>query len=185
MKQLFKSLSFRPKRLFRTKKPSSNSSTVSRHRDYHRDAVTDAVFKFDVVSAFRLIDRDNNGKIDRYELKSLFNKSLSDEELGEMIDEIDVDGDGCITLDELQTVGSLFESTAREEEDELRAAFDFFDFDHDGRISADELYLGFRKIGDERCTLEDCRRMIEEVDVNKDGIVCFGDFSRMMEVVPA
>ncbi|KAK9664419.1 hypothetical protein RND81_14G040300 [Saponaria officinalis] len=101
-----------------------------------------------------------------------------------MINEIDIDGDGCISLDELQAVGSIFESTAHEEEVELRAAFNFFDTDHDGKISAVELYDGFRKLGDERCTLDDCRRMIEGVDVNKDGFVCFHDFSRMMDVIP-
>ncbi|XP_074318408.1 putative calcium-binding protein CML36 [Silene latifolia] len=183
MKQFFKSI--KPNRLFRSKKsslksppqsnsPSSSSSSSSSSSD----------FKFDVVSAFKLLDRDNNGKIDRYELNSVFNSTLSDDELREMIMEVDIDGDGFVTLDELQAVGSIFESTVHEEEDELRAAFEFFDFNSDGGISAEELFLGFQKIGDDRCTLEDCRRMIEEVDANKDGFVCFHEFSRMMNVVP-
>ncbi|XP_074276786.1 calmodulin-like protein 3 [Silene latifolia] len=183
-----------------TTSSSTSSSTSSTTRRRTRDTRSDdggsqspspppiltptlPQFKFDVVSAFHMIDRDGDGKIDRYELKHLFNKSLTDEELGEMIKEIDRDGDGCISLDELQAVGSIFESTAHEE-DELRAAFEFFDTNHDGRISASELYQGFVKLGDGRCTLEDCRRMIEEVDVNKDGFVCFQDFSRMMDFIP-
>ncbi|MGV7467979.1 EF-hand domain-containing protein, partial [Mycobacterium kansasii] len=130
---------------------------------------TTASFKFDVVSAFNLLDRDGDGKIDRHELKHLFTKSLTDSELEAMIREIDRDGDGCISLDELQAVGSVFESAAREEEEvELRAAFEFFDTDNDGKISAVELYEGMIKLGDERCSLDDCRRMIEGVDVNKD-----------------
>lgn len=50
----------------------------------------------------------------------------------------------------------------------------------DGKISPEELYAGFVALGDQWCTLEECRRMIEGVDKNKDGFVCFQDFSRMM-----
>ncbi|KAL7188005.1 hypothetical protein ACSBR1_037946 [Camellia fascicularis] len=63
----------------------------------------------------------------------------------------------------------------------LREAFDFFDSDHDGWITAEELHAVFAAIGDEQCTLEDCRRMISGVDKNMDGFVCFRDFARMME----
>jgi len=66
--------------------------------------------------------------------------------------------------------------------EELKEAFAVFDTDRDGRISAEELLRVFRAIGDERCTLEECRRMIEGVDRNGDGFVCFEDFSRMMEL---
>lgn len=66
--------------------------------------------------------------------------------------------------------------------DELVEAFAVFDTDRDGRISAEELLRVFQAIGDELCTLEECRRMIESVDRNGDGFVCFEDFSRMMEL---
>ncbi|KAL9237931.1 hypothetical protein vseg_012423 [Gypsophila vaccaria] len=164
---------------------TTTATTTSTTSSSSSSSSSSAAFKFDVVSAFKLLDRDGDGKIDRHELKHLFTKSLSDIELEEMIRELDVDGDGCISLDELQAVGSVFDSTAREEEEaELRAAFEFFDTDHDGLISAVELYDGFIKLGDDRCTLEECRRMIQGVDVNKDGFVCFHDFSRMMDVIP-
>jgi hypothetical protein len=67
-------------------------------------------------------------------------------------------------------------------EEELREAFEVFDTDRDGRISAEELLRVFRAIGDERCTLEECRRMIAGVDKNRDGFVCFEEFSVMMEL---
>lgn len=64
---------------------------------------------------------------------------------------------------------------------ELRNTFEIFDANHDGRITAEELFSVFTTMGDERCTLEDCRRMIAGVDKNGDGFVCFDDFARMME----
>ncbi|MFS7902382.1 putative EF-hand domain pair protein CML [Helianthus anomalus] len=47
-------------------------------------------------------------------------------------------------------------------------------------ITADDLLAVFQAIGDERCTLEDCKRMISSLDVNEDGVLCFVDFARMM-----
>ena len=65
-------------------------------------------------------------------------------------------------------------------DEELRETFEVFDTDGDGKITAEELMRVLAAIGDERCTLEDCGRMIAEVDKNGDGEVCFEDFSRLM-----
>lgn len=98
-----------------------------------------------------------------------------------MIGDIDADNDGCISLEELQKVGSVFESPADGEE-ELREVFNVFDADHDGKITAEELHEVLSALGDARCTLADCRRMIAGVDKNGDGFVCFEDFTRMMDL---
>jgi calcium-binding protein CML len=118
-----------------------------------------------------------HGVVTRKELEALLSRlgvePPSEEELTMMLREVGGDGEGCISLEALLSrVGSACDS-------ELREAFDFFDADHDGRISAEELLGVFRAIGD-RCTLEDCRRMIAGVDKNGDGFVCFEDFSQMM-----
>ena len=64
---------------------------------------------------------------------------------------------------------------------ELREAFAVFDADGDGKISAEELLGVFVTLGDDGCTLEDCRCMIQGVDTDGDGFVCFDDFARMMD----
>ncbi|KAM3339512.1 calcium-binding protein CML37-like isoform X1 [Capsicum galapagoense] len=93
---------------------------------------------------------------------------LSDEEVlmflneGLVDIEVDIDGDNISS-------------------EELRGTFDFFDVDHDGKITAEELFNVFTTIGDDKCTLEDCKRMIKSVDKNGDGFVCFEDFCIMME----
>lgn len=144
-------------------------------------------FRFDYVQAFKMIDRNGDGKITVTELEPIIRRlcgqtaNVTEEEVAAMIGEIDRDGDGCISLDELQTVGSVFESTVSGEE-ELRETFEIFDVDHDGKITAEELHSVFVALGDERCTLADCKRMIASVDKNGDGFVCFEDFTRMMDL---
>lgn len=130
--------------------------------------------------AFKLIDRDNDGIVSRNELVALLSRLGSQEEVATMLSEVDRDGDGCISVEALMNqIGSAYEPAG---DDELRVAFEFFDTDQDGKITAEELFGVYKAIGDERCTLEDCRRMIAEVDKNGDGFVCFEDFHRMMEL---
>ncbi|KAF4373614.1 hypothetical protein CsatB_016173 [Cannabis sativa] len=134
--------------------------------------------------AFKLIDRDNDGIVSRKELEALLLRlsgcdGASEEVVATMLSEVDCDGDGSISVEALMSrVGPV----ACEPESELQEVFNFFDTDRDGKISAEELLSFFVTIGDERCTLDDCRRMIDGVDKNGDGFVCFEDFSRMMDL---
>lgn len=185
--------------------PSSSSSAIKkRHKSANRPGTPTSVLPptlsseisadewseisaevyFEIEQAFKMIDRDGDGKITREELEALLLKvgaePPSREELSMLLSEVDRNGDGCISLQEFGAISSAFGPPACDSE--LRDAFDFFDTDHDGRITAVELHNVFGKIGDGRCTLEDCGRMISGVDKNGDGFVCFEDFSRMMEL---
>ncbi|XP_042516663.1 probable calcium-binding protein CML36 [Macadamia integrifolia] len=137
---------------------------------------------FELVQSFKLIDKDGDGKITRHELEEMLTRlglePESEEELAMMLMDVDRDGDGCVSLEEFGALSSAFGPACGSE---LRDAFDFFDANRDGKISAEELLKGFLAIGDDRCTLEDCKRMIDGVDTDGDGFVCFEDFSRMME----
>ncbi|CAN6357568.1 unnamed protein product [Urochloa humidicola] len=74
----------------------------------------------------------------------------------------------------------IIATTAATDEGELKETFAVFDADGDGRISAEELLAVLASLGDDRCSVEDCRRMIGGVDVDGDGFVCFNEFARMM-----
>ncbi|KAI5318067.1 hypothetical protein L3X38_037775 [Prunus dulcis] len=140
--------------------------------------------QLDMAQAFKLIDRDNDGVVSIKELEALLSRLGADppsqEEVMLMLSEVDREGNGSISLEALlNRVGPVCGPAA---DSELRDAFEVFDSDHDGKISAEELLNVFTAIGDDRCTLEDCRRMIAGVDKNGDGFVCFEDFARMMEL---
>ncbi|XP_011867224.1 PREDICTED: caltractin-like [Vollenhovia emeryi] len=61
----------------------------------------------DIIRAFRLFDDDKTGKISLKNLKRVaieLGEDLTDEELLDMIDQADKDGDGQISLDEFVTI---------------------------------------------------------------------------------
>ncbi|KAB7503159.1 Calmodulin [Armadillidium nasatum] len=80
--------------------------------------------------AFRFFDKDGDGSIDKQELGRVM-RSLgqfaTEEELREMLDEIDIDGDGTFSFNEFVdivcNVGRPTERSVEDEEKELRDAF--------------------------------------------------------------
>ncbi|CAN6380496.1 unnamed protein product [Urochloa humidicola] len=95
----------------------------------------------------------------------------SEEELAEMLAD---PAEAGLVLEEIMA------TAATDDEGELKETFKVFDADGDGRISAEELMAVLAALGDDRCSVEDCRRMIGGVDVDGDGFVCFNEFTRMM-----
>ncbi|KAI3412516.1 uncharacterized protein J3R85_017212 [Psidium guajava] len=138
----------------------------------------------ELARAFGLIDRDGDGIISRKELEALLSRLGSRDEVSVMLSEVGCHGEGedaTVSIEELLSrVGSACGPAC--DDAELRETFEFFDADHDGRITAEELLQVFTALGDDRCTIEECKRMIAEVDKNGDGFVCFEDFAQMMEL---
>lgn len=62
---------------------------------------------------------------------------------------------------------------------ELQEAFEAFDKDGDGTINVTELQAMMEKLGD-KLTAEEAQQLIEEVDLDKDGVVSFHEFLVMM-----
>ena len=131
-----------------------------------------------------MFDRNGDGKITKKELNdSLENLGIfiPDKELTQMIETIDVDGDGCVDIDEF---GELYQSLMddKDEEEDMREAFKVFDQNGDGFITVDELRSVLASLGlKQGRTLEDCKRMIMNVDVDGDGMVDYKEFKKMMK----
>ncbi|KAK4361577.1 hypothetical protein RND71_020529 [Anisodus tanguticus] len=132
---------------------------------------------------FQIFDRNGDGRITKKELNdSLENMGIfiPDLELTHMIEKIDVNGDGCVDIDEF---GSLYQSIMdeRDEEEYMREAFNVFDQNSDGFISVDELKSVLCSLGlKQGRTIEDCKQMINKVDIDGDGMVNFAEFKQMM-----
>ncbi|MFS8018430.1 putative EF-hand domain pair protein CML [Helianthus anomalus] len=95
--------------------------------------------------------------------------------------EIDTVGNGVINLNEFMEFqrrgcsGSDRDAANKE----LREAFDLYDQDKNGKISVVELHSVLKSLG-EKCSLNDCCKMIESVDVDGDGCMNFKEFKKMM-----
>jgi len=133
---------------------------------------------------FQMFDRNGDGRITKKELTdSLENLGIfiPDKELSQMIEKIDVNGDGCVDLDEF---GELYQSIMNEkdEEEDMREAFNVFDQNGDGFITVEELRVVLSSLGlKQGRTVEECKRMIMKVDVDGDGMVNYKEFKQMMK----
>ncbi|KAH8484282.1 hypothetical protein H0E87_028652 [Populus deltoides] len=159
-----------------TKKPSSLLPSPS--------FVLARMDQAELKRVFQMFDRNGDGKITKKELNdSLENLGIfiPDKELTQMIETIDVNGDGCVDIDEF---GELYQSLMddKDEEEDMREAFKVFDQNGDGFITVDELRSVLASLGlKQGRTLEDCKRMIMKVDVDGDGMVDYKEFKKMMK----
>ncbi|KAJ2310779.1 hypothetical protein IWW54_003007 [Coemansia sp. RSA 2705] len=132
--------------------------------------------------AFAIFDTDNNGEISREELGVLM-RSLShnptEEEITDMINEVDENGDGKIDFSEFIAMMARQPMSAEGPESEIMEAFRVFDKNGDGVISAQELRHVMTSLG-EKLTDAEIEEMIREADVDGDGQINYEEFAKMM-----
>ncbi|KAG6629491.1 calmodulin-2/4-like isoform X1 [Carya illinoinensis] len=131
--------------------------------------------------AFKLFDKDGNGRITTGELGSVMRslgQNPTEAELVEMIKEVDADGSGTVDSSEFL---KLMEKKMMDSnfEEELRKAFDVFDNDQNGFITAAELRHVKANLGD-KLTDEDVNEIILEADADGDKQINFDEFARVM-----
>lgn len=152
----------------------------------------DGVVK-DLVEAFKMFDRNGDGKISSVELGTVLRslgESLTEAELEQMIKVVDADGDGEIDLQEFVNlhsdserggvVSEIVSGQGGDVREALQSAFEVFDSDKDGFISAPELHRVLSGLGDDQLSIEDCRYMIRCVDKDGDELVDFKEFEKLM-----
>ena len=131
--------------------------------------------------AFALFDKDGDGTITTKELGTVMRslgQNPTEAELQDMINEVDVDGNGTIDFPEfLSLMARKMKETDTEEE--LMEAFRVFDRDGNGFISAHELRHVMTNLG-EKLTNEEVDERIKEADLDGDGEINYEEFVRMM-----
>jgi len=131
--------------------------------------------------AFRLFDKDGDGKITAKELGIVMrglDQNPTETELSDMINEVDTDGNGMIDFQEFVVMMQKKKSSMNKG-DELREAFKMFDKDGNGYISGEELRSVMKSLGEHLTEIE-IKQMIQEADKDGDGMVNYEEFLSMM-----
>ena len=147
---------------------------------YEEEYITDEQRK-DLQDIFDQFDKDKDGKISAKELKNAMvsmGQTPSDEEINEMMREVDLNQDGKIDFDEFMYLMTK-SSSDTQTEDEVINAFRVFDKEGNGLISSAELKHIMMTIGD-KMTEEEADEMVNEADIDEDGMINYEEFVRMM-----
>jgi len=102
----------------------------------------------------------------------------SEAEIQDMVNQVDKDGTGSIDFPEFLMMMSL-KADAENAEDEIREAFQVFDGDGNGFINRQELAVVMGNMG-ESLTPAEIQGMIDEADVDGDGLINYEEFYNMM-----
>ncbi|KAL1691133.1 hypothetical protein GGG16DRAFT_54266 [Schizophyllum commune] len=138
----------------------------------------------EVKDAFESFDRDGNGMITVDELRGVMhslNRRPTDEQIMEMIDKVDVDGDGRVNFREfLMLMGAdasffrpddmVVDGAPSAAEKEIKEIFRSFDKNGDGTVSVNELKEILESFGT-RLSQGQAEAMINAADTNGDGVV--------------
>lgn len=111
-------------------------------------------------------------------LKAL-GQNPSKNELSDMINEVDVDGNGTVEFAEfvILMTNKVKEMT---KEEEISEAFNVLDKEKDNHISVKELKYFMRKVAHIKLSSEEAEAMIEFADSDEDGLVSFDDFLQVV-----
>jgi calcium-dependent protein kinase len=131
---------------------------------------------------FKELDESGDGRLSLEELKrgykKYFSDSLSEAEFENLVVTLDQDNSGFIEYEEFLRATVNTESILTERN--LKMAFDFFDKDGSGKLSADEIKAVLGVLNNDNQGMEMVHKMIEEVDTNGDGEVCYEEFKCLM-----
>merc|ERR1711944_265670 len=130
--------------------------------------------------AFKLFDADGDGMISADELKTLISKvggEMADAEAKALIHAADKDGNQGIDFGEF---AQLWQALHGDDEGKIRAEFGKLDTDNSGYITRDEMVavISSEFQGDK---MEEAKKAIEKLDVDKDGRVSYPEFILVMK----
>jgi solute carrier family 25 (mitochondrial phosphate transporter), member 23/24/25/41 len=143
----------------------------------HKPVINDKKEK-EITEIFYKHDLDKSGTIDTNELTHAFKVlklNVSQSDIKNLMEEIDVDGNGKLDLDEFKLMFC---------EGRLRSVFNQFDLDKSGYIIDKELQIVMKNL-DYNLNARSIRRLLNKVDTNRDGKVSFDEFKEFFRLVPA
>jgi Ca2+-binding EF-hand superfamily protein len=136
--------------------------------------------------AFEMFDTDQDGAITFQDLSKIFillGITITEQELLDMINEVDINRDDIIEYDEYISLiaRKIRDSDLQEEQQE---AFKIFDRDRDGKISLEELKFVMTIISknllNKDITDEEVMHMFSLADKDQDGFLSYEEFDNII-----
>ncbi|XP_034673208.1 putative calcium-binding protein CML19 [Vitis riparia] len=159
-----------------------------------RERSTSASFRFQILchkmkrdvqfeQVFNQFDEDHDGKLSPSELTrcvGLIGGELPLKEAEAVVQQLDSDGDGLLSLEDFIRLMEGEGGEGEEEKmNELREAFGMYDMDGCGFITPKSLKRMLSRLGQKK-SVDECRVMINQFDLNGDGVLSFDEFKVMM-----
>ena len=135
----------------------------------------------DLERQFKEWDTNGDGDLSRDEIIQGYKKTygkVDENEIDNMINSIDLDGNGVIDYHEFLSCAMSKEKILRNENLEL--CFKAFDLDNSGSISLDEISAIFKKGGKDDENVEAFKKIMKEADENGDGEISLSEFKNLM-----
>lgn len=132
--------------------------------------------------AFKIFDKDGDGKIDRQELGTVMRalgQNPTQREIDDLVNEMDQNNDAAINFAEFLTMMAR-QVKEQDVEAEILEAFKVFDADGDGKISQAELVRVLTTIG-EKLTEDEAKQMLQAADTDSDGQIDIEEFARVLK----
>lgn len=136
----------------------------------------------EIKTAFEMFDADEDGVINKHDLKVALNSlgfEFSQEEIQRLIMELDPKNTGTI---DYENFAELINSKMSEKEqiEQIRMAFEMLDDDKTGKVTFRNLKRIAKELG-ETLTDQEIHEMINEADVDNDGEISFEEFVALVK----
>ncbi|XP_066911264.1 calmodulin-like isoform X4 [Clytia hemisphaerica] len=134
----------------------------------------------EVKEAFAIFDKNGDGTITTKDLITVMRslgKNPTEDEIDDMINEVDTDGNGVIDFIEFL---EMMAKMSTDVDETIKEAFYIFDSDGSGAISSEEFRKVMMTLG-AQMTDEEVTEIIEEVDVDGDGQINLEEFVNMLK----
>jgi len=137
-----------------------------------------------LTTVFRKFDAHGNGSVSGAELGNLM-RSVgmfpTDDEVEDLLQHMDTDGEGGIELDEfLAHMADQIELRKKvDPEHDFKEAFQVFDKDGNGHVDSDELRRVLVECGRMKLTEEEADEFIGLVDADGDGMLDYSEFVQL------
>ena len=134
----------------------------------------------EIEEAFKVFDKDNDGKITKIEIMELVTKLGGDISNPHVQDLLNYSGRNSLNKDQFMEFWCQMEENSVENDydsnEEIKEAFRKYDFNDDGFITKDEMAQVISKLTFVSNKESEVQKCFEELDANDDGRISYAEF---------